>query len=540
MNNRLDQTRKKLEEAEQKLMIMEEVAGDVCTNGDNKIVVKNSDGLAEYQSKFLDMEEKLLKIRSEKAKLETQIAEYDKKLKWTNDSYQEIIENKDKTISSLTSITEESNIVNKYKMLLLHYKSELELRNIYEIKEKVESELKVKQNMSEQIEKDGGDNDAADPKISEGNTNPGLHEYVHNLDEGATGVGVNATKSKVGADKKLMEYIRRGDAGKESRNESISSRNRGRLCWAFDKCRREGCMFLHTVPNDDILRSKKACWFGAKCNRKFCPFVHPKKGSNGEDLIHEQGSINGKIESVRGESVGGGERKRTEGIGQPRNLEEGLSNGKTNIVGGVKGGFGARKRTDDGMIHQRRQSVHDEDRSQGKYSNNLRGSYPSNMKCDETAEFIREDRPNMALEVGFDNRNDNGSQFDEEKPVDDRMSAASKYGSYSGDSHTGNAQPGWSTADISNGMNVSCQTTNSVAVNGGSSGHHSVESGNSWAAWNRMTAWGAPNVYYPSNNTPVMYVNNGPLLSTEEIYMQYNGLSTNNSKNDTRNANHQV
>ena len=276
------------DELKQKLTVMEEIAGDVGINKDENVVFVSPPANKDQNVSS----EKLMKTRNElsecmasNARLETDINELEKRLKWTNDSYQEIISNKDKSISLLTSITEEDNVTNKYKMLLMHYKSELEMKNIMEIKQRVVEEKTNK-------DKDDVEGKNCNNNNEEGHSN-GKDDSAN---DGGSAVFASGSRRLSGGesggmsapDSKLMKYIREGDTeANADKDNDVHRKKSGRkmpknekVCWAFDKCTKEDCQFTHKPPNLEVSSSKKFCYFAWNCTRDFCPFVHPKGRAN--------------------------------------------------------------------------------------------------------------------------------------------------------------------------------------------------------------------------------------------------------------------
>ena len=338
LSSQLELLNNKMAEAQQKQRIMEEVAGDVCINENKNIYLTSADKSSGLEDKVQELEEKVMTVSAEKSKLESLVAENDRKLKWTNESYQEIIGNKDKVITSLTAITEEGSIENKYKMLLMHYKSELELQSIQDLKQKVQRELYAKssgEQKSEDVEMEDKSSNSIVGKQqgAEGGQVQGAKEadadHGNKVMDGqaASDGGMFTYQRAVNPDRKLMRYIKEGlskdakkDGGKQGNSYNSSSRNK--ICWAFDKCTTAGCTFLHTVPNNDIMKSKKSCWFGERCSRNFCPFVHPKRRPGDETLesathrgYNEQAFVRG------GDVLGISVKKRTIETGSSEQLQ---------------------------------------------------------------------------------------------------------------------------------------------------------------------------------------------------------------------------
>ena len=144
LNGEICCVKQKKDEAQQKLRVMEEVAGDVVVQEDSHRVVVSSLLEVENESKnekLLGLQEEVNECRKVITRLQTEKAADEKQVKWMNESYKDIITNKEKTIELLAAITKENNVVNRYKMLLMHYKSELELKSIMDLKERTENEM---------------------------------------------------------------------------------------------------------------------------------------------------------------------------------------------------------------------------------------------------------------------------------------------------------------------------------------------------------------------------------------------------------------
>ena len=78
-------------------------------------------------------------------------------------------------------------------------------------------------------------------------------------------------KSRIPVDRKLMQYIKGGydkeeNNGGGNQGNGFSSSSRNKICWAFDKCATEGCNFMHTLPNNDIM--SRFCWQNSNLTSK--------------------------------------------------------------------------------------------------------------------------------------------------------------------------------------------------------------------------------------------------------------------------------
>ena len=595
VNGELELMRRKTTEAQQKLRIMEEVAGDVCVEENKCIKITGSSCTMcnGYDVQVKELEAKCLKLEADKSKLETVVAENAEKLKWTNESYQDIIVNKDKVILALTSLTEEGSIENKYKMLLMHYKSELELRSVQELKRKVENELQAK-NSGENHNEVGQVNNSSTRKVVTnqdkiaGGKSLGAEERnadesrmnnngLKGIDGGASSGGMHSGKSRIPADRKLMQYIKGGydkeeNNGGGNQGNGFSSSSRNKICWAFDKCVTEGCNFMHTLPNNDIMRSKKPCWFGERCSRKFCPFVHPKKRAS-DEILPKLPLGKGETGLCGGDMVGVGARKRT---GEKRiyqsgssreddNSDKSISQRLTAIANSTSSSEKSKGKSDClNATNMSNSSVDGENRmgdqfltTSGNYGGCRLNSLPPGD--DETMSAIS----GGLSPCGGNKDSVETGNMEELKTLHNNsyrtsLNLASE-STHSGIEENGNASRGGNESCIGDrDGNYNCPPVNLYPDNerlrvgeslrgaepfasnylvNGMGGQQVIEFRNSWEPFEDHRYFSAANCETDGWRRPVVYVNNGtPLLSVDSRNVHNDQYSNGHTKNEMRNV----